>query len=166
MVVIAFIVPSIESRIVVFMVDITADAVTHRAANQQVRKEMLSSSVTRQANRGGETVCANLHQRAVMAILLSNHRRERPGANRVTRRERSTTIKEFSTRVIFRRSLALGCCFQRACHNVAIDECFDAEQTGFPQAIIVGCSTGKIHKSSSSGSGIKRAQPADVLADP
>src|SRR6266511_6153484 len=88
MVVIPFIVPSIERRIVMLVVDITADAVTHRAANQHVRKEMLSSSITRHANRSGETVCANLHQRAVMAILLSNHRRERPGIDRVTRRER------------------------------------------------------------------------------
>src|SRR6266511_6489754 len=71
MVVILSFAPSVERRIVVFMVDITADAVTHRASHQHVRKKMVSSRIPRKANRSGDAERAYLHQRAMMARSAS-----------------------------------------------------------------------------------------------
>src|ERR1700730_3808024 len=100
-----------------------------------------------------------------MPILLSDYSRERPGADGVTRGERTTTIKEFSARVIFRRSLALRSRLQRGYYNAAVDERLGPEQTSFSQVIVVGGSTGQIYNTGSSGSGVEGTKLVNVPAD-
>src|SRR5882762_1584179 len=102
-----FLIQEIKRWVVMLMINVSPNPISHGAAHQHVRKKMLAPGVARNSYRSGQRVGAIANSRMARAILFRNHRRDGPRANSMPGRKRRAAVKKFSTRIIDWRTLPL-----------------------------------------------------------
>src|ERR1041384_172938 len=112
------------------------------------------------ADRARNSICSNLHRRAV-TIFVSDHRRDGPRLNRVTRWERSSAFEEFASLTTRPWSRPLADFFEDVDVDQAINQRFSAEETGFLRAGVAPNSTDQIKSSNHCAHAVSRSGITD-----
>src|ERR1041384_540502 len=112
------------------------------------------------ADRARNSICSNLHRRAV-TIFVSDHRRDGPRLNRVTRWERSSAFEEFASLTTRPWSRPLADFFEDVDVDQAINQRFSAEETGFLRAGVARKSTNQIKSSGNCANAVIRSGITD-----
>src|SRR2546423_4359042 len=112
---------------VVRVIDIAPDPISHRAANQNIRKVMFLTSETSDADGAGNSVSGNLHQRTIV-IFIGDHRCQRPGCDAVSGWKGRSAVKEIAATFAGKGTAALGDFLERRYHDRTINQGFSAEQ--------------------------------------
>src|SRR6266850_5616497 len=108
------------------VIDITPNAIPHRAANQDIREVMFLPREASEADGTGNAVSGKLHQRTI-AVFVGYHRRQRPCLDAVSGWKGRSTIKEIAAIFAGKRPATLGDLFQRGYYDRAINQGFSAE---------------------------------------
>src|SRR5258706_6183876 len=102
------------------VIDIPADAIAQRAADQNVRKIMIASREASHTHRTRNSISRDLHRRMIV-IFVRYDRCQRPCFDTVPGRKRRSAIEEITAALAPRRSRALRDFLDRGHYDCAVD---------------------------------------------
>src|SRR5882672_3734463 len=108
------------------VIDVTPNAIPHRAANQDIRKVMLLPGEPSEADSAGNSVSGNLHQTTIV-VFVGDHRSQRPCLDAVSGWKGRSTVPEIAAILSGKWPATLGDFFQRGYYDCAINQGFSAE---------------------------------------
>src|SRR2546426_2549767 len=108
------------------VIDVAPNAISHRAADQDIREIVFLTREASDAYYSGNSVNSKLHQRAIV-ILAGDHRRQRPRRDAVSGWKRRSSVKEITTTLAGKWTASLRDLFERRYHDCAINQRFRTE---------------------------------------
>src|ERR1700694_5382057 len=118
------------------VIDVAPNAIPHRAANQDIREVMFLPGEASEANRAGNSVGGNLHQRTIV-VFIGDHRSQRPCCDAVAGWKGRSAVKEIAAILAGERPAAWSDFFERRYYNRTINQGFSAEQASLAGTVVM-----------------------------